>query len=343
MKACRAVIVCMWLAACATPQSAQRNLASTPVVSPFTQGGESPREVVNKVIARLGPVRNQLDTQICFGHAVADVVTFHTGVRVSAFSVAVRNFQHRKGLDYVLFNSVGGSSQQVNVASRYQMGLASSTLESSLKGSLCRDDQPENGLTYLDEHLKILWDTYHKKFRSYIGPTAPTALYTEIESGLRRVVPSLPADDFIRKISRYKPFDHALGEWFDKWCDVEMPRDKKWKVVGSEIGLRGGGEVVRQLNAALESGEPAVVHYDARVLDAQNPSFWESVIGFHVSAIVARAEINGVDHYLLRNSWGNKCDEYARDIQARCDRGHIWITEAEVAKYVTSVAYFSWR
>ena len=82
-----------------------------------------------------------------------------------------------------------------------------------------------------------------------------------------------------------------------------------------------------------------MVHYDPNVLDAVNPSIWQTVIGFHVSVIVARAEIEGVKQYLLRNSWGSACSLYADSVAIRCDRGHIWLTEAEVRKYVTSAVY----
>lgn len=334
----------VWMWGCATsrPTGIARNIASTSLVTPFTsENVTSPSEVVDAVIRKIGPVRNQTNTQICFGHAVADIATFHAGQRVSAFSVAVRNFQFRRaGLDTALFNPGGGLAAQLSPNSRYMLGLASSTLESSLKASLCLDDQPPSNLSYRDANLKQLWDVYHRQFRSYIGPTEPTHLYQPMQAQLARIVPSLNSGDFIQRLSRYKPLDHALGEWFDRACHVQVEASSKLRVVGGETNLPSPDQVVQMLNRALESGEPAAIHYDSRVLDAENPSLWESQIGFHVSTIVARADMSGTRYYLLRNVWGPNCGEYAQQVANRCDRGHIWLTEAEVRRYVTSVAYY---
>jgi hypothetical protein len=113
------------------------------------------------------------------------------------------------------------------------------------------------------------------------------------------------------------------------------------RVVGGEVKLPSPERNVQLLNAAMEEKQPAVVHYDPGGLDAQDPSFAQSLIGFHVSVIVARADIQGKRYYLLRNSWGSNCGIYADEIESRCDRGHIWLSEKEIRNYVTSVAYLS--
>ena len=156
---------------------------------------------------------------------------------------------------------------------------------------------------------------------------------------LSRIAPALNATDFLSHISRSKPLDYALSEWFDRNCGVRL-QNQNLQVIGSETGLMSADKIIHQLNLAIESDQPAVVHYDPGVLDAENPSFWQSIIGFHVSLILARAEANNGTFYLLRNSWGDDCRIYSDNIAVRCDRGHIWLTAGEVRKYVTSVAYF---
>jgi len=317
-----------------------RKIASTSVVSPFGLMGESsPSQIVDAVIERLGPVRNQRNTQLCFGHAVADVATFHTSHRVSAFSVAVRNFQNRKGLDYIFFNPIGVVASQVGPDSRYMLGLASSVLDSIRQTTLCPDDQPASDLTYRDTDLSQLWDTYQTQFRAHVGPKAPVGLYSKMQAQLSRIVPSLDSDDFLKHISRYKPLDYALGEWFDRNCSLRISGASHFRVAGNDTGFTGANQIVETLNVALKRGEPAVVHYDPGVLDALDPSIWQTVIGFHVSTIVARAQLQGEQYYLLRNSWGDSCGIYANRIALRCDRGHIWLSEDEIRKYVSSVAY----
>lgn len=304
---------------------------------------ENSRQIVDSVIQRMGPVRRQRGTNICFGHAVADVATVHSGQRVSAFSVAVRNFQHRDGLDYALFQPGGVIAGQVGPDSRFMLGLASSTLKSALKGTLCADDQPVNDISYKDSDLKQLWDTYHSEFRPYFGPTAPLHLYRKIEASLALITPGLDGGDFTNHMNRSKPLDQALGEWLDRQCKIRIPNAEDIRVVGSETKRNTADANLRALNAALDMGEPAVAHIDLGYFDGADPSFWQSVIGFHVVTIVAKAEWNGARHYLLRNSWGASCRHYAPQIEARCDRGHIWLTEDEVRRYVTSVAYLQAR
>lgn len=327
------------LGGCASTPFPRRVPASAHILSPFGGGATGPG-LVDAVIRRLGPARHQVDTPLCFAHAAADVATFHTGRRVSAFSVAVRNFQHRGGLDYVFFNPGGVIAGGAGGVSRYMLGLGSSALDSLLKGSLCAEDQPASDLTYRDENLRRLWDLYQNYYRPYIGPTEPTALYSGMRAEVLRIMPSLPAAEFPARVPAPKPLDLALGDWFDTACDIRMPAGKL-KVRGSELAALGADGVVAALERALAGGEIAVIHYDAGVLHAEDPSFWQTVIGFHVSSIVARVETGGAKHFLLRNSWGARCDFYAPDIAARCDRGHIWLTEDEVRRYVTTVASFA--
>lgn len=323
----KALFFCLLLSACAHPPATR-----TPASSPFPAA--SADQIVDAVIEKLGPPRTQGNTQLCFAHAAADIATFHTGRRVSAFSVAVRNFQKRKGFDYALFNPVGSIAGKASGASKYMLGLAASTLTTTLDSTLCADDQM-GYRTYRDQQLKSLWDTYNR-FRAYIGPKKPTELFQQIEREVSQVMPGLDARSFTP--NRYRTLDQALGEWFDRQCDIKIPGNRK--VVSVDTGAAGADRLLAALNQALDQGEIAMIHYDPAVLDSIDPSIWQFLVGFHVSTIVAKAEFNGEPRYLLRNSWSDACHYYSDEISVRCDRGHIWLTEAEIRKYVTSVAYY---
>lgn len=323
-----ALLLCLLFTACAAKPTT-RTLASSPFQA------DSADQIVNAVIETLGPVRSQGNTQLCFAHAAADIATFHTGRRVSAFSVAVRNFQKRKGFDYSLFNPLGSIAGKASGSSKYMLGLAASSLKTTLGSSLCADDQV-NYSTYRDQQLKSLWDSYDR-FRAYMGPKKPTELFRKIEQAVAQVMPGLNSSSFTP--NRYRSLDMALGEWFDKECDIKMPAGLS--VVSVDTGLSGADKLLAALDQALGQGEIAMVHYDPAVLDSIDPSIWQFLVGFHVSTIVAKADINGEPHYLLRNSWSEACHYYSDAISSRCDRGHIWLTEAEIRKYVTSVAYYN--
>lgn len=324
---------------CSTPFKAERDLASQTFISPFATHVESKEAVVDAVISRLGPVRNQVNSQLCFGSAAADAITFYTGKKVSAFSVAVRYFQKRKGLDYIFFNPAGVIASQVGSDSRYMIGLASSTLRSSLDTTVCEDDQPADDLTYRDQNLKALWDAY-RFYRAYRGPTKPTEALEKVRTQLSNIAPLLNSHDFVNKLTPYKPLDYALGDWFDRQCKIKIPANLKLTVVGSEVGKMSGDQIVAGINQALALGSMAVVHYDPGLLDAFDANFSQSVIGFHISSIVAKSTTSGGNQYLLRNTWGSDCRNYAPAIESRCDRGHIWVTEDEIRSHFTSVAYY---
>lgn len=314
-------------------------LLASSVVSPFsTSSSPSPTQIVGSVIERLGPVRDQGDSDVCFGSAGADIATFQSGERVSDFSVTVRNFQMRKGWDYLFFNPIGMISSNAGAGSRYRIGLASTTLDAIRQTTLCADDQV-NGYTYFDADLKQFWDLYQNQYRPYYGATAPMELYDQIRKSLHRIVPSLDAEDFMSHISRFAPLDFALGEWFDRNCRIHLP--SALRVVGGEPLLHNPDQVMADLDSALISGQPAMIHYSPTLLDGRKPALFDGVIGSHVSVVVAKAEIQGVLHYLVRNSWGPSCQNYSAEIAGRCDRGHLWITESEMRRYITSVSYLA--
>lgn len=297
------------------------------------------RNTVNLVIDRLGWPRNQLDTNLCFANATADALAYYSGKKVSAFSVAIRNFQIRKGLDYIFFSPAAALAQQFTDDSRFMIGLASSAMKSSMRYTLCPDDQ--RGMsTYKDIDLKRLWDVYDK-YRAYYGPTAPTHLYDQLKELLEKIAPSLDAHAFIDKLSPFKPLDHALGDWMDTQCDVRIDELNGYSVQGNEFSLFKSRTVLEKLDFALENNQIAVVHYDTKVFSGETPRLRQAYIGFHVSTIVARMRSGNESFYLLRNTWGGSCgDDFSDSISRRCTRGHVWLSADEVSRYVTSVAYY---
>lgn len=282
-------------------------------------------------------MRNQGNSQLCVGNAVADIVTHHSGRRVSAFSVSVRNFQSRRGLDYLFFNPVAVVASDLGPMSRFMIGLASSTLETSRRVSLCADDQLGGELSYSDRDLKELWDAY-QYVRSYFGPTPPVEKIQVIAERLKVIAPSLNPLPFVLSLRRENHMDQALGKWFDRECGERFGDDLE--VVGTELGRKDPDRIIAVLDAALDSGAIAAIHYDPGVLRAQEPDRWKTIIGTHVSTIVAKRLQGGERQYLLRNSWGPNCQYYSDGIYERCDRGHIWLTEAEVRSHSTSAAYY---
>jgi len=298
----------------------------------FTQLSlQAPDRMIDAAIQRLGPARDQEDTKLCFAHAAADVATYHAGQRVSAFSVALRFFQNVSGAFAVVTGVKSGGG-------RYSTGgYDQVTLRTSLKDSLCPEDQPTDNLYYRDQDLKELWNIYESKYRTYYGSQEPVELYAPIQKNLAKIAPYLDSADFIKHLSRYKHLDDALGEWFDRQCSIKVQKNGALQVVAKITGF------VKALDSALAAKEIALLRYNVDVLEVNNPPFLARVLPYdgHVSAIIGEARIAGVNYFLLRNSWGSSCGFYASKIASRCVRGHIWLTEDEISKYGFGVSYYT--
>lgn len=315
------------------------------IISPFlpeASGAPSSEDLIPRIELLIGPARNQGGTELCVGNTIADVVSFHAGIRVSSFSAAVRNLQLRKGVDAWLLNPATVIASQNSNKSPFMIALASSSLHSSLISSFCPDDQPHSSLRYRDSDLDGLYQA-HKTFRSYIGPEAPADIIQDIELKLRLVAPGLNVSDFLSQLSPYKTLYESLGEWFDRQCDIKIDPAGSVRVIGGEFFRVPPDEIVANIEKALRSGSLALVHYDAGVLKGRAAEWVQSYIGFHVSSIVAMKIEGDKKQFLLRNSWGNRCEIYSPDIELRCKRGHIWLTEDEVKSYVTSVSYLEFH
>lgn len=284
----------------------------------------APDKMLEAAIQKLGPARNQKDTPTCFAHAVADIATYLTGQPVSAFSVAIRSFQKISGL----FAAIKGLTTSKD---RYSYGgLTENTLAAIQKGTLCRDDQSRDNLTYNASDLRGVYQTYQNEFRPYVGPQRPEQIINRIQNHVSRLAPSLNANDFVKHMSSFKHIDDALGEWFDRNCNIRVP---SFRIMRE----RESKSIARALEVALDNHSIALISWDTTPF-LKNQSEGGGPNG-HLSEILALAEIEGKKHFLVRNSWGSSCGPYSASIQKNCKAGHFWVSEGEIVPNITAVHF----
>jgi hypothetical protein len=279
-------------------------------------------ELLDATIERLGEIRSQKDTSLCFANATADVASYVSGKRVSVFSTAVRAY-HR----LLVYGGARSSESFLRVIDRYNSGLVPAyAVGALLDGPLCPDDQPRGSLTYTAEDLSSMARSYRAmQSGPYTAGQAPTGEQLHLAQYLKRFAPSLPTQDFFEHLDVRQPLDVELVGWIDRNCKIRLPRGQQ---------RRSGTPVPRALDAALDHGSLPLITYEAGILQKGG--------GGHASLVVARATIQRQVYYLVRNSWGSSCDGYRPSVAKRCKQGHIWLTKKEMEDNAWIVDYLQY-
>jgi hypothetical protein len=275
-------------------------------------------EMVAATIQRLGALRNQKDTSLCFADAAADIASYVTGKRVSAFSTAVRAFYLKTG------GKPSTDAQFRKVIDRYNSGNYNHyVIDGLLEGPVCPDDQPKGSLTYTAKDLTLMWRNYMAmQAKPYAAGQAPTRDQLYLAQYLKRFAPSLPTQDFFNHLDVTKPLDVELFEWIGRNCKLRVPKAE---------AISRGRPAPWGLDPALDRGALPLIGYDASVL--------QKGLRGHSSLVVGEATIQGQTYYLVRNSWGSSCGGYNANVAKRCKQGHVWLTKKEIETATETVDY----
>ncbi|NUM88230.1 MAG: hypothetical protein HUU37_03410 [Bdellovibrionales bacterium] len=80
---------------------------------------------------------------------------------------------------------------------------------------------------------------------------------------------------------------------------------------------------MKGLNAQLSRGNLVAITYKTkRFMTGSNQT--------HVSSVMARRWKNGSCQYLVRNSWGKGCSNYADGVECDGEAGAFWANEADL-------------
>ena len=305
--------------------------------------------------ARLGPPRTMGRNGYCFAYSSSILVTQRTGVDASALDLATGFFlgvpsrfadsvsarvRSELGEDYPRRLASETSRPGVDIEGplaifpHLEGGFEPSTLAWVNARGICEDrNLPSRDGT--DAYVKVLGqflaDARHERtpagpevegisprFRSPVADRVHTAWlrYTRARCQSRPApVDILPVDFALAGTSR------------------EFLSARRRGLIDDDHQTR----VFAALDFALDHGRVAAIGFDLNTV--QGHAGYVDDDGDHSVAIVGRRARGGECQYLVRDSAGDPCADFAEAIRPRCRGPHYWLTEAELRRSLYSVTY----
>ena len=299
---------------------------------------------------------SQGEADLCFAYASAEAVTQRTGVNVSALDVATTYFFG--DVDAVvdtknaaLRNELAASYPGVDLAAKIQLDRASVELLGTLA-----DQNPAHA--YIDvlaggeETSAILManakglcsdrdlpsDDGFKNHEQVLA-----SFKTQVATGFAHVKPAVAGVGFYDAAA--KAVNAMWTQYVDQRCK-RVPNSipllsigysaaedlEHWRKMESKA--KATAEMYARIDYALNNGRVPIVSMDWYILE--DP---DGTDGTHDATIIGRKKVHGICHYLMRDNVNEPCENLHDKFQQRCNNGHIWLTESELAETMFGVTY----
>ena len=292
------------------------------------QGIESAKQEEKKcsptydLSASMGPVDDQGPIGWCYAYTVADLISQKLGKKVSAMDLAINSDRIN------IFNGATRIFGQLP-----EGGFISRALNAANFYGVCADDRahlskdkkkkfmPED-LVRIGEERGLLLSGKKKVCDTDIPEMFPSLLESQVlqiaEKSLQIDFLTNLKNQACRKRERKKQFSFTECKSFG-------------------ASLADTAKHFECIDKALASGSALYIGYNSGVLE--NPNIYQNIDNNHASSIVGRRfnKNTKVCEYLVRNSWGEKCDKYSRNYT--CEKGNIWIPRALLMKHSYQAAY----
>lgn len=278
---------------------------------------------------RLGPVRDQGEIGWCYAFATADLVTYHTGTRVSALGIAL-TYNQRPGVAssdpekraYQLEN------YPLTPQSSLEGGTAASALEQAQVGGMCLESElrsEENGTSHLLTHMREIETTLE-------NPENCEDTFHSVQA----LFPNVEFQDFV-EVLETATMRSILPDLAERACTPQELPAMRPVVVESNSTIQSKKNLFRAIDERLSENQPVAISYDAENLS--DIYFNPPSNSPHVSTLVGRRfnEESGQCEYLLRNTWGRGCGGYHSSYT--CEEGHIWIPKGALTRSVRDATY----
>lgn len=310
--------------------------------------------------ARLGPPRNQGDSSWCYAHVAADLLTFHTGQRISAVDLAIQySTASRRELrespstplrEFLLSPEQerrfweGRETELQAFRPRHYLtgrgflslgGAEDSTIAIGQWRGLCREQNlPEREVTEsgLREFRELRQRLRRQGLRALIELGSARIGECELSPGDPLATPTAKMNELAQVMTgglRERVIQYA-NEKCGERIRVEPP------AIPQATLLADGAEAFTQrLKAGEIRASDARAQLRARIdagLAAGRPvgisySAYDIMTpdddarhADHASVISARRQRAGRCEYFVRNSWGQDCSSYRPQFRARCER-----------------------
>ncbi len=270
---------------------------------------------------------NQNQLSWCFAWPVADLISFHEEVPVSAYDVA---FQYHNDHDVREYNSadktvankktteIGG---EVHTSLKIALGSKGLCLESET--NYFNGDWEKNS-----EFIKALSDS-PEKFSKAI-----------CELGLTDVQPFKDIDKDVMDILNKLSSDKKVAAFMDLVCKKRHVVKNDYRLLNQYLGRPGvtKEKMMSRIDGLLDNNLPIAIGYDQKILD--HGVNYQSEIADHASTLIGRKfnKKNGQCEYLIKNSWGTEVD-CQHTSSVRCENGNYWVTRTSLKNNLTDIVW----
>lgn len=271
-------------------------------------------------LERLGAVRNQGVSGLCFAYEASDLISYKLGFRVSAVDIAM---SYLKSTNFNKMSDIynGGGDTEPALRASSKLGFCS---ESSMPSDEDRIDFSSH------PHAKIydsfMWLEKNTWDNSYGFQVAQS------------VFPKLDLNNF-QKSAEYKKIKQRLGSLQTAACKNRVPYTNMKFVHKSLQKAQQVLKLLQIINQNLENNNIVGIGFYSNDLYRSNLNIKESNEDSHGTTIVGRrwnAEQNSCE-YLMRDNFGAQCDLYQAGFA--CSGGMIWINEKFLLKNLYEVEY----
>lgn len=274
-------------------------------------------------------VRNQDGVGWCYAYAAADLLSYRLKKKISAVSLYDSGQSIQK--DILTADGNGGDMKYAIVDYLRK------------KNSLClEEDLPSSDFKFCTSV------NYSKFLNSLYQSVDENSLYQSqcLEHNLKAAFPM--ADYSVLKNYTARFGSKNLVEYlYDLQCKKQSFKGYSISPVNQLLPRFSKEIVLKNINTLLEKGEIVGLATEwSKLVESNDPK----KAGGHASLIVGRRKSpdTGECEYLLRNSWGNSCDEMEGE-GLTCDlicagqscryNGHMWVSTRRIKNSLLGITY----
>ncbi len=295
-----------------------------------TSTGVPPQCSAVDLRATLGPVRFQDDKSWCYAFAAADLLTyrFRKEMKDRPVSAVYTALTYTKKYDRDPYSDAGGFARYAIIAAEHRgfcpQNLEDEALHRGPQGSLSQKLETLRS-------LKLLYDS---------GNQVELDRQLEVLTKSHSVVAEVPHQDLMRALRKSSKRTFPIV-----FCDLlcgddryKPPADTREKSMVKWVS--GTPRLLRAIDNQLSRENiVAIGYYSAFLIMGSGAPQTEQ----HMSVIVGRRWNPNLDQceYLIRNSFGPDCIEYAREFRSpeNCQNGHIWVPRDVLSKNLYAITY----
>lgn len=243
------------------------------------------------------------------------MISYKAGFNVSAADIAV-NFSHKFRVPHDKRKIYQGELHE-----DVEGGWTAEAIENSVTKGVCKEsDSPSE---YFGEdkdignYIKSVEDPFSKLYsqQTFLDAGSPKPLCLSEKS---------PFLNDLQKVITHSQPNNIMYQLNEKRCEgkrLSLQPDKY--AVEENEGPKV--DLIKSLHETLDKKNPATIGYNAKFLLDERSQ------GNHASIVVGRRYNQEAKscQFLIRNSWGSGCKNYAIPYSApsNCDDGHIWVSE----------------